>query len=118
VKVVPTCDVQFIFVGVPGGVSKNLPSRIAYISIMVTALAIIASYSGLITSVLMFEKPNFPFKSFKEFVKDGSYRITSKAPGYLNYELRVCIFIFCGSVVIALLTRYTSFLGHKRRRDL
>lgn len=45
------------------------------LSTYLTALVMIAAYSGALISFIAVEQPRLPFKSLAELVRDGSYRI-------------------------------------------
>ncbi|OXU28208.1 hypothetical protein TSAR_008341 [Trichomalopsis sarcophagae] len=51
------------------------PMRIAYFTILVTAVILLAVYSACLISYLTVTSPSLPFSNLHEFAKDGTYKL-------------------------------------------
>ncbi|KAJ8679007.1 hypothetical protein QAD02_014794 [Eretmocerus hayati] len=54
---------------------SSSPLRMAYFSLFVSAVILLATYSGCLTSYVAVTIPTLPFSDFAGFAEDGSYRL-------------------------------------------
>lgn len=69
--------------------SGEISSRILHLSFGVKTLFLLPAYTGAVVAFLMVLNPFYPFKSFNDFVNDGTYELIAITGSHYQYYFKV-----------------------------